>query len=83
MKVIFGEKTLGLNQKHFTTMQTYGSIGKGIFKHDTKHQISISKRYISEEVKRGHSRNKTVTEHFCHRQNRQNKQYLWNPRATT
>ena len=35
-----------------TTMQTYGSIRKGISIHDTKHQILICKRYISEEVKK-------------------------------
>ena len=30
-----------------------------------KHQISICKRYISEEVKREHFQNKTVTKIFC------------------
>ena len=37
----------------------------------TKYQIPICKRCISEEVKRGHSKNKTVTKRFCLR--RQNK----------
>ena len=44
-----------------TTMQTYGSIRKGISIHDTKHQILICKRHISEEVKKGHCKHKTIT----------------------
>ena len=58
MKVIFGEKTS-------TTIQPHGSIRKGISRNDTKHQILTSKMYISEEVKRGHSKNKTATKCFC------------------
>ena len=32
-------------------MQTYGSIGKGISKHDTKHQISICESYSHKKLK--------------------------------
>ena len=52
-------------------MQTYGSIGKGISRRDTKHQISICKRYISEEVDRRHSKIKTVSKHFLSFQTKQ------------
>ena len=48
-----------------TPSQTYGSIQKEISRHDIEHQISICKKYISEEVKRGHSKNKIVTKPFC------------------
>ena len=45
-------------------MQEYGSNRRGISRHETKHQISICKMYISEEVERGHYKNKTVTKRF-------------------
>ena len=53
-------------------MRIYGSFRKGISRHDTEHRISICKRYISEEVKRGHSKNKTVTKRFCLRRQTSN-----------
>ena len=46
-------------------MRGYGSIRKGITRHNTKHQIPICKRCTSEEAKRGHSKNKTVANRFC------------------
>ena len=52
-------------KKHSTAMQAYGSIQKGISRHDNKHQVLNCKRYISVEVKRAHSKNKKVTKLFA------------------
>ena len=45
-------------------MQTYGCIQKAISRHDTRHQTLICKRYISEEVKWEHSKNKKLPNVF-------------------
>ena len=70
MKIIVEEKASNLNKKHSTTMQTYGSIQRVISRHDNEHQILIGKRYVSNEIKRGHSKMsffiiETVIKIFC------------------
>ena len=45
-------------------MQAYGSTRKRISSHDAKHETVINNICISEEVKRGHSKIKTVTKCF-------------------
>ena len=65
MKVIFGEKTSGLNQKALLQNASMEVFEKEFIDMIQKHQISICKRYISEEVKREHCKNKTVTKRFC------------------
>ena len=73
MTVIFGEKTPGLNQKALHHNANIWQHLKRNSRHDTKHQISICKRYISEEVNRGHySKNKTVTKFFAFADKRSN-----------
>ena len=57
MKVIFGEKTSGLNQKALHQNASMEAFEKEFIDMIQKHQISICKRYISEEAKREHWKN--------------------------